>query len=62
MKKVKDIKGYVNVGDKVRYKGKIIEVMVFSTLDKKYSLEDTDQLYKNEKLFAERINGEWFIL
>ena len=62
MKKIKDIKGYVNVGDKVRYKGKIIEVLRFSALDKKYSLQDTDQLYKNDKLFAEKINGEWYLL
>lgn len=60
-KKIKNISKYIKVGDKVRYKGQIIEVLRFNMLDKMYCLKDTDQLYKNDRLFAEKINGEWFI-
>ena len=60
-KKIKNISNYIKVGDKVRYKGQLIEVLRFNMLDKMYCLKDTDQLYKNNKLFAEKINGEWFI-
>lgn len=54
-----NIAKYIKVGDKVRYKGQIIEVKSFTNNDKKYSLPDTDQLYKDNKLFAEKINGKW---
>lgn len=60
-KKINNISKYIKVGDKVRYKGQIIEVLRFNMLDKMYCLKDTDQLYKNDKLFAEKINGEWII-
>ena len=53
------IEDYINIGDKVRYKGKLIQVYQFTKLDRKYSIKDTDQLYKNDILFAEKINGKW---
>ena len=60
MEKIK-ISKYIKVGDKVRYKGEIIEVKRFNMQDKMYCLKDTDQVYKNDKLFAEKVNGEWKI-
>ena len=61
MTKELDITKIIKVGDKVRYKGQIIEVMRFSKIDIENCLKDTDQLYKNNKLYAEKINGEWVL-
>jgi len=59
---VKSIWSHIEIGDKVRYKGQIVEVMRKNMLDKMYCLKDTDQLYKNNKLFAEKINNNWRLL
>ena len=59
---VKSIWRFIEVGDKVRYKGQVIQIERKSMLDKMYCLKDTDQLYKNDKLFAERFEDKWKIL
>ena len=55
------ISDYIEIGDKVRYNGEIIEVKQFTELDKRYSLKNTDQLYKNNKLFAYKTNNKWVL-
>ena len=60
--KIAERRGEVPIGCVIVKDGKIIDVMAFSTLDKKYSLQDTDQLYKKDKLFAEKIDGEWYLV
>ena len=62
MIKVKSIWKYIEVGDTVRYLGDLIEVKRKSTIDKLYCLKDIDQLYKDGKLFAEKVDNNWQLI
>lgn len=62
MIKVKSIWKYIKVGDTVRYLGDLIEVKRKATIDKIYFLKDIDQLYKDGKLFAEKVDSNWQLI